>query len=606
MPTQSLRLAAVETFRGLDAETLSLLEERLSAEAVPRGTTLVREGEEAATLYVVVTGRFTVEVAGSREPVAEIAAGATIGEIAFFTRGKRTATVTAIRDSAVVALSRADFDIISKSAPAIWDNIAATLASRLAAETRKSASLKGAAKPAPRARTLALIRAGERPIPQAFLADFIARAEARPATLVLTSETLPRVISSAQLASLDGTHALNELEARYDTIVFVADDTLTPWSQKAIRQADEVLLIGAHGDSPIGAPVPLNPLEAFSFALDHAPRHRLVLVHPGRGSVQGTRHWLEKRTAVMHHHAATGDDDSMARLWRFLSGEALGFVACGGGAYCAAHIGLYKAFREQGIGLDLYGGASGGAAMAAAFAQDIAPDVIDAGVHDMFITGKAMQRYTLPRYGLIDHAHFDRHLKAQYGNTRIEDMWKPYFAVALDLSDYTLDVLRTGPVWAAIRASAAIPGLLPPYYTADGRMLVDGSVASNVPADIMRTIKTGPNVVVTFDPPAGERFNVDYAALPERRELALKMLTPWGRASLPAAPSAATVLVRSLMANRNHFERHIEPGDWLLMPPTPAGMGALDWRRHSDLMEAAYGYALSEISRRAAGKDDKA
>jgi len=89
-----------------------------------------------------------------------------------------------------------------------------------------------------------------------------------------------------------------------------------------------------------------------------------------------------------------------------------------------------------------------------------------------------------------------------------------------------------------------------------------------VPADIMRTIKTGPNVVVTFDPPAGERFNVDYAALPERRELALKMLTPWGRASLPAAPSAATVLVRSLMANRNHFERHIEPGDWLLMPPT--------------------------------------
>lgn len=581
---------------------MSLLEARLSAETVPRGTALVREGDDADTLYVVVTGRFSVEVAGTSEPVAEIPAGATIGEIAFFTRGKRTATVTAIRDSIVVALTRMDFDAISRSAPAIWDNIAATLATRLATETRKSASLKGTPKPSPRARTLTIVRAGDKPIPQAFLRAFLALAQSRPATLILSSSTLPGEVTAAHLDALDNIQALNDLEARYDTIIFVADETLTPWSEKAIRQADEVLLVGAHGDGPVGAAVPRTPLEDFSFSLDHAPRHRLVLVHPRRASVQGTRHWLAQRPVVMHHHAAIDDTDSLARLWRFISGEALGFVACGGGAYCASHIGLYKAFGEQGIGLDLFGGASGGAAMAAAFAQDIAADAIDAGVGDMFITGKAMQRYTLPRYGLLDHAHFDRHLKAQYGHTLIEDMWKPYFAVALDLGNYAIEILREGPVWAAIRASAAIPGLLPPYYTDDGRMLVDGSVASNVPADIMRSIKSGPNVVVTFDPPAGERLNVDYAALPGRRELALKMLTPWGRADLPAAPSAASVLVRSLMANRNHFERHVEPEDWLLMPPAPAGMGALDWRRHSELVESAYRYALAEITRRKAVK----
>ncbi len=43
---------------------------------------------------------------------------------------------------------------------------------------------------------------------------------------------------------------MNELEGRYDTVVFVADAELTAWSEKAIRQADEILLVGSQGDSP--------------------------------------------------------------------------------------------------------------------------------------------------------------------------------------------------------------------------------------------------------------------------------------------------------------------------------------------------------------------
>ena len=237
--------------------------------------------------------------------------------------------------------------------------------------------------------------------------------------------------------------------------------------------------------------------------------------------------------------------------------------------------------------------------MAAAFAQDMEPDDIDARVHRMFIEGKALRRYTLPRYSLLDHTHFDRHLATEYGNTRIEDLWKPYFAVSADLSDYGLEVHRAGPVWEAIRASAAIPGLLPPFYTREGRMLVDGSVVSNVPIDVMHDLKTGPNVVVAFNPPAGERFDVAYDALPARGALIWHAVNPFSTAVMPDAPSAGTVLVRSLMANRSHFERQLQKDDWLLMPPVPMDMGALDWRRHSELVETAYRYTLAEIARKA-------
>lgn len=597
MSITPIRLAAVETFKHLNAADLALLEGRLEPMSVHCGSILIRQGETADTLYVVVSGRFAVEIEGQGAPVAEIAAGSPIGEIAFFAGGTRTASVRAIRDSVVVALTKEDFEEISRRAPAIWQPIAATLADRLAAETRKSNLMRRATAISPRARTIAIVHAGDGPVPQAFQTGFETASRARAATLVLSSSSIKDYIPCGDVDTLDATRILNDLESRYDTIVFVADGELNAWTRKAIRQADEILFL-AHVEGPVGSAVPLNELEEFALSLEHKPRGRLVLVHQSQSGVQGTRHWLAGRAIHMHHHVVAGSQSDIARIWRFIAGEALGFVACGGGAFCASHVGIYKAFKESGIDFDLLVGTSGGAAMAAAFAQGIDPADIDNRIHRMFIEGRAMQRYTLPRYSLLDHKHFDSHLAAEYGNTLIEDIWKPYFAVSMDLADYNVEVHSSGPVWAAIRASAAIPALLPPFYTPDGRMLVDGSVISNVPIDVMHRIKSGPNVVVTFSEPKGDRFAIDYATLPARNELVWKSLNPWGRDDLPDAPSAATVLIRCLMANRNHFERHLEAGDWLLMPPTPPEMGALDWRRHSELVEAAYRYALAEIARR--------
>ncbi|MCK9912434.1 patatin-like phospholipase family protein, partial [Microbacteriaceae bacterium K1510] len=76
-----------------------------------------------------------------------------------------------------------------------------------------------------------------------------------------------------------------------------------------------------------------------------------------------------------------------------------------------------------------------------------------------------------------------------------------------------------GDLFAAIRASGSIPVLLPPVYTAEGEMLVDGCLLDNVPIRIMHQLKSGPNVVVSFHIPELERFEVDYSTLPSRAEL---------------------------------------------------------------------------------------
>src|SRR5690606_21434316 len=114
---------------------------RLQPVFVRRGDCVVHQGENADALHIVISGRFAVEIDGREEPIAEISHGSTIGEIAFFSGGPRTATVRAIRDGVVVRLTREDFDLISETSPAIWMAVTSTLAERLAAETRRRADL---------------------------------------------------------------------------------------------------------------------------------------------------------------------------------------------------------------------------------------------------------------------------------------------------------------------------------------------------------------------------------------------------------------------------------------------------------------------------------
>ena len=230
MSSKRFTLSTVPTFKDLPAEALRRLEERLQPIHVRRGDHVVRQGDAADALYIVVSGRFAVEVDGhSGVTVAEISRGSTIGEIAFFAGGNRTATVTAIRDGIVVRLTRTDFDAISENSAAVWAGITATLAERLAAATRRSSVLSNSAQvrhARPRPRTIAIVGATSGYIPQTFMTAFAKAAAARSGTLIASSETIAGVVSYPCASDLEFTEALNSLESRYSTIAFIADPRL--------------------------------------------------------------------------------------------------------------------------------------------------------------------------------------------------------------------------------------------------------------------------------------------------------------------------------------------------------------------------------------------
>ncbi len=549
------------------------------------GAVLVRQGDTSDDIFIVVSGRFCVYVGTNPEPVAEISPGELIGEIGFFARERRTATVTAARDSEVIKLDKAAFDGIAKRIPRLYELILASLAKRLADTTKRVSAGKKNKAP----RTIAILWGGRTGTVTHFVDRLRSVFSSRGRTLVLEQGTIAAQFPGQSPDLPIVSDWLNAVENDYDLIVYVADDSLTAWTQKAIRQADQVII------AVTGAAVAaLNPVEELAFRTHRLTHRRLVVIHEHRQrAASGTPAWLASRPVYMHHHVAIEDDVDFASFHRFLVGQAIGYVAGGGGGFGPAHVGIFKAFQERGIMFDIMGGTSVGAAMMAGFAFLETPEAIDASTREIFVTSRGLKRKTLPRYSMLDHTSFDASIRRGSYDIHIEDAWRPYYAIATDLSANGIYTFRSGPLWKAIRASGSIPGVLPPMFTDDGRMLVDGGLIDNIPLKTMQSLKTGPNVVVHFGLPAFERFEIDYDLIPGRWPLLRRTL--FARHKLPRAPGPVNVLRRCLAAGQNFDATLAEPSDLILGPPPFPGSSFLDFDRHTEVFHAAYHWALGQI-----------
>jgi NTE family protein len=546
----------------LALEALAALSDR---RVLRRGEVLVREGDPSDRFYVVLSGRFTVHREGVPGRVAEIAQGELVGEVGFFAGLPRTATVLAARDSIVLEIRRSQFDEAAETLPSLREAVTTFLARRFATQ---SSSPSRPGEPA-KVRTLAIVAAGGSRIPPTFMRGLERALGAATRVRFLGRHDIQRRFAGLPIDDQPILNWLNELEAENGLIVYVADEEPNDWTQICIRQADGVLLVAGASGSPSR-----NPSEDLALSVHPPSAARLVLLHARRAAaVSGTAAWLDGRPGVGQHH--------VERLVRFISGRAWGFVAAGGGARGGAHLGVYAAFVEAGARFDYLGGTSSGAAMMAGFAKGLDARQIDSGIHNIFVRSRAFRRLTLPRFALLDHKAFDRALQAEYGDVLIEDLWLPFFALSTNLSSHQTHVHRRGKLWQAVRASGSIPGVLPPFFTADGEMLVDGAIMSNLPLEEMRQLKSGPNVVVSLGSTGPQKWDVDYDRIPGPSELAAALLNPFARNRLPQIPGMLQVIAASMLAHPQEIA--IGEDDVLVCPQLSRSIGFLDWSRHSEL-----------------------
>lgn len=126
---QHAYLRAIPLFADLTDKELDALERAVTELRLDAGTVVMREGELARDMYVVVEG--VLEVTKDGEFIADIPPGGFAGEMALLTHARRNATVTAKTDCRVLHLDGRMFGYVLDEAPHIAVKMLPIVAARV-------------------------------------------------------------------------------------------------------------------------------------------------------------------------------------------------------------------------------------------------------------------------------------------------------------------------------------------------------------------------------------------------------------------------------------------------------------------------------------------
>jgi NTE family protein len=179
----------------------------------------------------------------------------------------------------------------------------------------------------------------------------------------------------------------------------------------------------------------------------------------------------------------------------FLVRGKIGIALGSGAARGWAHVGVLKALEAAGIRPEVVCGTSIGSVVGAAYAAG-SLDALEAWV-------KRLERRHVASYldlgfrgGLLRARKVFEALAAEIADRPIESLPCAFAAVATDLASGNEVWLREGSLYAALRASVALPGLVSPVHHG-GRWLVDGGLVNPVPVSVCRAL--GADTVIGVD-----------------------------------------------------------------------------------------------------------
>ncbi len=122
-------LARVPLFADLGRRHLNQLADAAQIVSYRQGTTVIREGDPGATLFVIVDG--TADVSRGGRILATLSPGEFFGEVSLLDGGPRTASIVAQTPLTAVRLFRAPFYRLVQAEPAIGVRVLAELARRI-------------------------------------------------------------------------------------------------------------------------------------------------------------------------------------------------------------------------------------------------------------------------------------------------------------------------------------------------------------------------------------------------------------------------------------------------------------------------------------------
>lgn len=247
----------------------------------------------------------------------------------------------------------------------------------------------------------------------------------------------------------------------------------------------------------------------------------------------------------------------------------------GGGARGLAHIGVLEVLEREGIRFGSIAGTSMGGLIGALSAKGLrAREIADVARSFQF------PRWLLPG-GLLQFEFLFESAGSLLAGT-FEDLATPLAVTAVDLEAGSLVVLHSGSILPAVRATCAVPGVMPPVEIG-GRWLIDGGFVNILPVDVAWMATPDVVIAVSVGAPRSGR-------IPELSWRSTALLAQWG-GGLPnpiTAKVSFEVLVRTaeIILDRQFELATAMTGPELLIEPDLGDITLRDLHRLDDAIEA--------------------
>ena len=555
---------------GLDAGLARILLEtqdaRASWFALTEGDRLFSAGDAADTLYVLRSGRLGVFVPHEGRPaefVGVIRPGAPAGEMALLGETAHTAHVVALRDSEVIALPREAFFDLVNAHPHIMTEIARFMVQRTRQKGRNDDPT-----------VFGFVAAREKPI-RAFVEAIKTAVEADGYRVALIDR---------EALSPSPEH-YRRIEDGHDFVLYLAEAGDPVWATRCARQVDRLFIVG----DPDIAPPPMPAPRAGDTEYVHQLTD-LILLRNG-AQTASSRRWLNAMQPGRWFHCREDEPADAQRVARLITNSAVGLVLSGGGARAYAHIGVMRALRAAGVPIDFFGGSSMGALIAAGPALGWDQSELESRIYEAFVASDPLSDIAFPIVAMTRAGKLAQLMHTHFGDVAIEDMARPFFAVSANLTTGRIEVHRQGRLTRALRASVAIPGVIPPLVH-NGQVLVDGAVLRNFPSDVMRQMNRGP--MIGSDVSQTRGVNAEQLENPPS----------WWRWILSGAwkqgPPIVSILMRAATLSTSAELAEARAETDILIMPRPDGIDIREWKAYEPGIRAgelAAQEALANIDR---------
>ena len=275
--------------------------------------------------------------------------------------------------------------------------------------------------------------------------------------------------------------------------------------------------------------------------------------------------------------------------------ESVGLVLAGGGARGIAHVGAITALEEMQVPVSAIAGTSMGALVGGLYAIGLDSEELLEVVENMAWNEAfedSLERDDLPQRRKSDDYDYPSSVSLAINNGRlsiplgfvqgqqvrqiIKDLTlnadhiddfnalpTPFRAVATDIESGNAYIFSQGDIVTAMRASMSLPGLLAPVNH-DGRLLVDGGLAMNIPVSVGKDMGAEKLIVIDIGTPLRDRKDINNLL-----DVADQML--------------------NFLTRKNSLEQlELLTEDDVLINPDLQGIGMLDFENTQEIFRRGY------------------